>query len=99
MTRPPRMRPRFRIPIAGDGQQVLGRIREQLASSEAEYVGQVLGDHGCVRLPENRRSILSPHLETRQDCRVDGRDPAEAAAHAVAAYFFRARRSGSDTVR
>jgi hypothetical protein len=57
------MRPQFDVVITGDARKVLSHLREQLEAPDVEIVGQVHGKHGCVRLPENRRSILSPHLE------------------------------------
>lgn len=57
------MRPRFEIAVPGDAREVMRRLRERLEAEDAELVGQVLGDHAYVRLPEARRSLLSPHLE------------------------------------
>lgn len=62
MTRPPRMRPTFDIVVGDDGQSVLARLREQLDEPGAEFFGQVRSNHAFVRLPEDKSSLLSPHL-------------------------------------
>ncbi|MEZ5064950.1 MAG: hypothetical protein R3B81_09450 [bacterium] len=60
--RPPRMRPEFDVPVSGDGRAVLVRLHELLGSPTTEFHGQVRGDFAFVRHPEERRSLLSPHL-------------------------------------
>jgi len=62
MTTPPRMRPEFEIPVPDDGLAVLRRLRERLVDPETEMIGQVRGRHAFVRLPDEERSLLSPHL-------------------------------------
>jgi hypothetical protein len=57
------MRPDFTVPISSDGDQVLDVLRERLARDDAPFEGQVLKGHACLRVPEARRSLLSPHLE------------------------------------
>jgi hypothetical protein len=56
------MRPQFDIPVPGDGQAVIDRLRARLEASDSEFYGQVRGRHAFVRLPEENRSLLSPHL-------------------------------------
>jgi hypothetical protein len=57
------MRPTFELPVPGDGRAVLTELRGKLAAAGAEVVGQVRSPHAYVRLPAERRSLLSPHLE------------------------------------
>ena len=57
------MRPRFAISVSGDGQAVLERLREQLEAPDAAFYGQVRGSFAFVRMPDKRRSLLSPHLD------------------------------------
>ncbi|NNE07224.1 MAG: hypothetical protein HKN20_01555 [Gemmatimonadetes bacterium] len=63
MTRTPRMRPQFELPVGDRGRLVLLRLGERLDDPHAVLNGQVRGDFAFVRLPEERRSLLSPHLE------------------------------------
>jgi hypothetical protein len=56
------MRPTFDIPVGDEGHLVLARLREQLDAPGAEFSGQVRSNHAFVRLPEDRSSLLSPHL-------------------------------------
>ena len=63
MTRPPRMRPQFEIPVGERGALVFARLREQLEAPDAELHGHVRKGFAFVRFPEKRRSLLSPHLE------------------------------------
>ncbi len=62
MSRALRMRPQFDLDVQGDGRAVLARIRKLLDAPDAALFGQIRGDHAFVRLPDERRSILSPHL-------------------------------------
>ncbi|MBZ0266527.1 hypothetical protein K8I85_00090 [bacterium] len=62
MAHSPRMRPQFELAVGDDGPAVLERMRERLASPDEAYVGQVGGRFAYVRLPDERRSLLSPHL-------------------------------------
>ena len=62
MASPPRMRPQFVIPVQGDGQVVLDRLKEKLEAPDAKFYGQVRGRYAFARLPEERRTLLSPHL-------------------------------------
>lgn len=57
------MRPRFELPVPGDGRIVLAALRRRLAQPDAGVVGQVRAPHAFVRLPAERRGLLSPHLE------------------------------------
>jgi hypothetical protein len=71
MAQLPRMRPRFRIPVAGDGSAVWDQLRRQLEEVEAPLVGQVVRCHAFLQMPRERRSILSPFLNLEL---VDGPD-------------------------
>ena len=62
MAQGPRMRPRFRIPVPGDGTAVLEQLRRQLAAPEAAITGQVVRCHAFLQLPPERCSLLSPFL-------------------------------------
>ena len=62
MAQLPRMRPRFRIPVSGDGSAVLERLRGHLEAPESALSGQVVRDHAYLQLPSERRSLLSPFL-------------------------------------
>ncbi len=57
------MRPQFEIPVGERGPLVFTRLREQLDTPDAELYGQVRRNFAFVRFPEERRSLLSPHLE------------------------------------
>jgi len=59
----PSMRPDFTVPLTVDGDIVLRTLQERLARPESPFEGQVLGDHANLRLPEDRRTMLSPYLE------------------------------------
>jgi len=72
------MRPQFDIPVAGDGQAVITRLREQLEAPDAGFQGQVRGNHAFVRMLEGSRTLLSPHLnlelrETEEGPVIHGR--------------------------
>ena len=62
MARPPRMRPTFDVAVPGDGQAVLARLRECLDEPGCPFYGQVRSNHAFVRLPEDKSTLLSPHL-------------------------------------
>ena len=62
MAQLPRMRPRFRIPVSGDGSAVLERMRGQLEAPESVLSGQVVRNHAFLQLPSEQRSLLSPFL-------------------------------------
>ena len=62
MTRPPRMRPTFEIPLAAGDVDVLERLREHLAGGDTDLMGQVVKGHAMLKLPRERRSMLSPVL-------------------------------------
>ena len=62
MPRSVRMRPTFDIEVGAEGPTVLERLRDQLAAPDAEFFGQVRSNHAFVRLPEEKSSLLSPHL-------------------------------------
>lgn len=72
MTRPPRMRPTFEIPLRGDGGDVLERLRQRLAQGGPGPVGQVVSGHALLRLPRARRSLLSPVLNLELVEREEG---------------------------
>jgi hypothetical protein len=57
------MRPQFEIAVGDRGPLVFARLREQLDAPDAELNGQVRRNFAFVRFPEERRSLLSPHLE------------------------------------
>ena len=60
MTKPPRMRPHFDLPVGDRGGLVFKRLREQFSDPDAELHGQVRGNFAFVRLHEEQRSLLSP---------------------------------------
>lgn len=62
MPRPPRMRPTFTIALNDPGSGVLERLRRRLDSGDARFVGQVVIGHAMIKLPRERRSLLSPVL-------------------------------------
>ena len=62
MAQLPRMRPRFRIPLEGDGCAVLDQLRVMLEAPGAPVEGQVVGCQAALQLPRPRRSLLSPFL-------------------------------------
>jgi len=62
MTRPPRMRPRFEVPLAADQADILDRVRRRLDVPDCPLAGQVLDGHALIRLPDARQSLLSPVL-------------------------------------
>lgn len=57
------MRPQFEMPVGDRGPLVFDRLREALEASSGELHGHVRRDFAFVRFPEERRSLLSPHLE------------------------------------
>ncbi len=70
MTRPPRMRPVFVLPVPGDGSAVLELLHTKLSSAETELIGQVLPPNAYLRHSDERSRLLSPHLNL--DLRSDG---------------------------
>lgn len=56
------MRPQFDLPVGDAGPAVLERMRDRLRSSPDALVGQVGGKFAYLRLPDERRTLLSPHL-------------------------------------
>jgi hypothetical protein len=66
------MRPRFRIPVPGDGAAVLAHLKRQLEMPDAPVSGQIVGNHAFLQLPEDRRSLLSPFLNLELDDGPDG---------------------------
>ena len=62
MTKLPRMRPGFRIPVPGDGSRVLEQLSRKLGAPDSPLVGQVVRCHAFLQLPRERRSLLSPFL-------------------------------------
>ena len=65
MTRPPRMRPVFRLELAADRADVLERLRHRLGQPDCGFEGQVVTGHAMIHLPPARRSLLSPVLNLR----------------------------------
>ena len=57
------MRPQFEIPVCDRGPLVFSRIREQLEAPGAKFCGHVHRSFAFVRFPDDRHSLLSPHLE------------------------------------
>lgn len=72
MAQRPRMRPRFRIPVTGDGSLVLEQLQRQLEAPEAPIAGQVVRCHAFLQMPADRRSLLSPFLNLEMACGPDG---------------------------
>ena len=68
----PRMRPRFRIPVSGDGSAVLEHLERKLGSPEAPLTGQVVRGHAYLQMPRERRSLLSPFLSLELTDGPDG---------------------------
>jgi hypothetical protein len=62
MTRPPRMRPVFDLPLTGSGESAFAAIRAALGKPDCDLDGQVLDQHAYLRLPSHRDSLLSPNL-------------------------------------
>ena len=56
------MRPHFEIALRDDGRATLGAVREGLAQPDSPFIGDVLATHAYLRLPRDRRSLLSPNL-------------------------------------
>jgi hypothetical protein len=65
MTRPPRMRPVFRLELDPGQADVLERLRHRLGQSDCRFEGQVVTGHAMIHLPPARRSLLSPVLNLR----------------------------------
>ncbi len=61
MTRP-RMRPVFDIPLVGDGLSVFALLSRGLADPDIDLIGQVKAPSAFIRFPEERCTLLSPHL-------------------------------------
>ncbi|MBK8974682.1 MAG: hypothetical protein IPM29_02040 [Planctomycetes bacterium] len=72
MTRTPRMRPTFELPLPMGGKPLLDRIEMHLQSGTCRYEGQVVRDHAVLRRPARERSLLSPYLAL-DVCQQDGR--------------------------
>ncbi|MEZ4387054.1 MAG: hypothetical protein R3D98_05670 [Candidatus Krumholzibacteriia bacterium] len=62
MTHPPRMRPRFEVPLGAGAPHVLDVLRHHLARPDCRFQGQVVTGHAMLTLPRERRSLLSPVL-------------------------------------
>jgi len=56
------MKPKFRIPLDEDGEQVMYRLQELLNRDACPVVGKVLSKHASIQLPPEQRSMLSPYL-------------------------------------
>jgi hypothetical protein len=72
MAQRPRMRPRFRIPVSGDGSAVLEQLASQLQTPDNLLTGQTVRGHAYIQLTEERRSMLSPVLNLELDEGSDG---------------------------
>ena len=72
MAQLPRMRPRFRIPVPGDGSAVLEHLGRKLDAPEAPLTGQVVRRHAFLQMPRERRSLLSPFLNLELTDGPDG---------------------------
>ena len=57
-----RMRPHFDIPLRDDGSAVFAAVKEGMAVQDAPFIGDVLATHAYLRIPRDRRSLLSPNL-------------------------------------
>jgi hypothetical protein len=56
------MRPHFDIPLGDEGSGVFASIRKSLAAPGAIFIGDVLATHAYLRVPRDKRSLLSPNL-------------------------------------
>lgn len=56
------MRPTFEIALRTGNADVLERLRRRLDRGETDLVGQVITGHAMLKLPRERRSLLSPVL-------------------------------------
>jgi hypothetical protein len=56
------MRPTFEIVLPDGEGEVLDRLRRRLERGDTQLVGQVVRGHAVLRLPRERRSLLSPVL-------------------------------------
>jgi hypothetical protein len=72
MAQRPRMRPRFQLPVSGDGTDVLAHLQRQLESPHAKRTGQVVRCHAFIQIPRERRSLLSPFLNLELDIGTQG---------------------------
>lgn len=72
MAQRPRMRPRFRIPVSGDGTAVLEQMSRQLKRPESRLTGQIVRGHAFLQLKEEGRSMLSPFLNLELEEGPDG---------------------------
>ena len=57
------MRPQFEIPVGDRGPLVFDRLRQRLSAPDTEVFGQVRDNFAFLRFPEEKRSMLSPHLD------------------------------------
>ncbi len=62
MTRPPRMRPTFEIPLDATNIDVLDQLSARIDSGDVDLMAQVVTGHAMLKLPRARRSMLSPVL-------------------------------------
>ena len=63
----PRMRPTFAVELTADPAVFFDRLRESLAAQDAPFTGQVLTNHALVKVPRDRRTLLSPCLNLELD--------------------------------
>ncbi len=57
------MRPHFEIALPDDGRAILGTVKEELTRPDSPFIGKVLATHAYLRLPRDKRSLLSPNLD------------------------------------
>jgi hypothetical protein len=57
------MRPHFEIALADDGRGIMAALKQGLAVPDSPFIGNVLATHAYLRLPRDRRSLLSPNLD------------------------------------
>ena len=56
------MRPHFEILLTDDGRAIFTALRQSLAVPDSGFMGDVLDTHAYLRIPRERRSLLSPNL-------------------------------------
>jgi hypothetical protein len=62
MVTKPRMKPKFTIPLTGNGEQVFQHLVPLLNAEDSPVKGQVLKEHAYIQFPKENRSLLSPYL-------------------------------------
>jgi hypothetical protein len=66
------MRPTFEIPLTAGDTTVLDRLRARLDGGDTDLRGQVVQGHALLKLPRERRSLLSPVLNLEVAAGEDG---------------------------